>query len=67
MHKYMSVWIYRISPDDRGQDLVEYALLAGFLSISAAATLPSLAAGIGTIFSQVVSLLAPDGATGFGS
>jgi Flp pilus assembly pilin Flp len=63
----MFVRIYRILSDARGQDLVEYALVAGFIAIGVAATLPSVAVGISTIFSQLISVLPSDGATGFGS
>ncbi len=39
--------------DERGQDLVEYALLAGFLAVAAAATLPGIAESIAEIFDEV--------------
>ena len=42
--------------DDRAQDMVEYALLAGFIAVAAGAVLPSIAASISTIFSKMVSL-----------
>ena len=41
----------------RGQDLIEYALLAGFLAVSAAALVPNMAPNISTIFSQVITML----------
>lgn len=43
--------------DVRGQDLVEYALLAGFVAVAAGAILPNVSASISTIFSKVNSLL----------
>ena len=49
--------------DVRGQDLVEYALLAGFVAVAAGAILPNLSASISTIFSKVNSLLARAAAT----
>ena len=68
MRKLMNLGLtLRIWSDVLGQDLVEYALVAGFVAVGVAATLPSVAVGISTIFSQVVSAMAPDGATGFGS
>jgi pilus assembly protein Flp/PilA len=40
--------------DDRGQDLVEYALLAGFAAVAASALFPNFAFGpIRTIFSSL--------------
>jgi Flp pilus assembly pilin Flp len=41
----------------RGQDLIEYALLAGFVAVTAAAIVPSAASNISTIFTQVISVL----------
>jgi pilus assembly protein Flp/PilA len=43
--------------DTRGQDLIEYALMAGFVAVAAGATMPSVASSISTIFSQVGSVL----------
>jgi Flp pilus assembly pilin Flp len=44
--------------DTRGQDLIEYALLAGFVAVAAGAIMPGVADSISTIFSQVGSVLA---------
>jgi Flp pilus assembly pilin Flp len=43
--------------DDRGQDLVEYALMAGFVAVAAGALMPNIAASISTIFSKIQSVL----------
>ncbi len=43
--------------DTRGQDLIEYALMAGFVAVAAGAIMPSVASSISTIFSQVGSVL----------
>jgi len=43
--------------DTRGQDLIEYALMAGFVAVAAGATMPGVADSISTIFSQVASVL----------
>jgi Flp pilus assembly pilin Flp len=40
-----------------GQDLIEYALMAGFVAVAAGAVMPGVAANISTIFSQVGSVL----------
>ena len=43
--------------DERGQDLIEYALLAGFVAVAAGAIVPRVAASISTIFSQVAAVM----------
>jgi Flp pilus assembly pilin Flp len=43
--------------DTLGQDLIEYALMAGFVAVSAGAVMPSVAASISAIFSQVASVM----------
>jgi pilus assembly protein Flp/PilA len=44
--------------DTRGQDLIEYALMAGFVAVAAGAIMPNVASSISTIFSQISSVLA---------
>jgi len=46
-----------LATDDRAQDLVEYALLAGFIAVAAGAFLPNISAQINIIFSKMTSLL----------
>jgi len=41
----------------RGQDLIEYALMAGFVAVAAGAAMPNVAASISTIFSQITSVM----------
>ena len=41
----------------RGQDMIEYALMAGFVAVAAAAVMPGPSAGISTVFSRVSSVL----------
>ncbi len=48
----------QIWKDTRGQDLIEYALMAGFVAVAAGAVMPNLAARISTIFGKVSSLMA---------
>ena len=43
--------------DERAQDMVEYALLAGFIAVAAGALLPGIAGGISVIFSKMSSLI----------
>ena len=44
--------------DTSGQDLIEYALMAGFVAVAAGAVMPGVASSISTIFSQVASVMA---------
>jgi len=48
----------KIWKDQNGQDLIEYALMAGFVAVSAGAIMPSVATSISTIFSKVASVMA---------
>jgi pilus assembly protein Flp/PilA len=43
--------------DTEGQDLVEYALLAGFVAVAAGALLPGISNSISAIFSRMGSVL----------
>jgi pilus assembly protein Flp/PilA len=47
----------QIWKDQRGQDLIEYALMAGFVAVAAGATMPNVATSISEIFSKVASVL----------
>ena len=44
--------------DTRGQDLIEYALMAGFVAVAAGAVMPGVASSISSIFSKVASVMA---------
>jgi Flp pilus assembly pilin Flp len=41
----------------KGQDLIEYALMAGFVAVSAGAIMPGVAASISSIFSEIASVM----------
>ena len=43
--------------DTAGQDLIEYALMAGFVAVAAGAIMPGVATSISTIFSEVASVM----------
>jgi len=47
----------RIWRDQRGQDLIEYALMAGFVAVAAGAAFPPVADTISEIFSKVQSVM----------
>jgi pilus assembly protein Flp/PilA len=53
----------QIWKDRRGQDLIEYALMAGFVAVAAGAIMPGVAESINTIFTKVNSILTEAAAT----
>ncbi|MGH9667778.1 MAG: Flp family type IVb pilin [Bryobacteraceae bacterium] len=58
------VWKLRILKDTKGQDLIEYALMAGFVAVAAGAIMPGVAGSISTIFSKVASVMTAAAGTG---
>ena len=54
--KAISNRIWPLMSDDRGQDMIEYAMLAGFIAVAAGAFLPGVANSLNIIFSRVESL-----------
>jgi pilus assembly protein Flp/PilA len=54
----------KIWKDTRGQDLIEYALMAGFVAVAAGAIMPGVASSISTIFSKVASVMSAAANTG---
>lgn len=49
--------LQELSRNRKGQDLIEYALMAGFVAVAAGAIMPQVASSISTIFSQINSVL----------
>jgi Flp pilus assembly pilin Flp len=47
----------RVWSDVRGQDLVEYALMSGFVAVAAGAIMPGVSVSISRIFSSVASAM----------
>ena len=47
----------QILKDTRGQDLIEYALMAGFMAVAAGAIMPGVASSINVVFSKVNSVM----------
>ena len=48
----------KIWKDKHGQDLIEYALMAGFVAVAAGALMPNIASSISTVFSKNSSVMA---------
>ena len=53
--KYL--WKIQLWKDTNGQDLIEYALMAGFVAIAAGAIMPGISTSISKIFSKVSSTM----------
>ena len=43
--------------DNHGQDLIEYALMAGFVAVAAGAIMPGVSSSVSRIFSKVASVM----------
>ena len=52
LRKLQLIWA-----EKKGQDLIEYALLAGFVAVAAGAIMPDVASSISTIFSKISSTM----------
>jgi pilus assembly protein Flp/PilA len=53
----LQMFLANLINDRKGQDMVEYALLAGFIAVAAGALLPGVSTSISTIFSRMASVL----------
>jgi len=53
----IAVKLQGIVRDSKGQDLIEYALMAGFVAVAAGAVMPGVASSINVVFSKVNSLM----------
>jgi len=53
----VAVKLQTLVKDTRGQDLIEYALMAGFVAVAAGAIMPGVASSINVIFSKVNSIM----------
>ena len=53
----LAVQLQQIAKDTKGQDLIEYALMAGFVAVAAGAIMPGVASSINVVFSKVNSIM----------
>jgi len=51
------IWKLRIMKDTRGQDLIEYALMVGFIAVAAGAVIPGVVISIRSIFERISTVL----------
>ena len=56
--KNLKLYLHKLISDKRGQDLIEYALMAGFVAVAAGAIMPGVSDSISQIFSKVGSVMA---------
>jgi Flp pilus assembly pilin Flp len=52
-----AIWTLTIWADNHGQDLIEYALMAGFVAVAAGAVMSGVSISLSTIFSKVASTM----------
>lgn len=50
-------WRLRLIRDTRGQDLIEYALIVGFIAVAAGALIPGITTTMRSIFERVSGML----------
>ena len=57
----MKTLLKKLMVEESGQDLIEYALLAGFISLVAVAAITSVGTGVNDIYAEIALLdpLAP--------
>lgn len=68
MNKFRNTLLrLKVWTDTQGQDLIEYALMAGFVAVAAGAIMPGIATSISSIFSKIGSVLSGAAAQGSGS
>jgi Flp pilus assembly pilin Flp len=53
----LAVKLQTLVKDTKGQDLIEYALMAGFVAVAAGAIMPGVASSINIVFSKVNSIM----------
>ncbi len=57
LFQLLQVNLTRLAKNQRGQDLIEYALMAGFVAVAAGAVMPGVSTSISSIFSQIASVM----------
>ena len=53
----MTRLLYRFVADDQGQDLIEYAILTGFIALVAVAAITSVGTAVNQVFVNIQSQL----------
>ncbi len=50
------IWLLRLKADTRGQDMIEYALMAAMVAIACGSILPPMTPSISVVYSKLVDL-----------
>ena len=58
---FANIYALRIWKETKGQDMIEYALMAGFLAVAAAVFMPTFTASIAGVFTRIGVTLAAAG------
>jgi pilus assembly protein Flp/PilA len=53
----LGIWAHGLPRNVQGQDLIEYALMAGLVAVAAAAVMPDISTSISTVFSKITSVM----------
>ena len=53
----MKTFCKRLWQDTQGQDLVEYALMAGMVAVAAVAVMPQLNGAVNAVFTKISSII----------
>jgi len=53
----MNAYLRNFCKDTQGQDLVEYALMAGMVAVAAVAAMPALSATVSNVFTKIGSII----------
>ena len=59
----LNIFLVTLVRTRKGQDFIEYALMAGFVAVAAGAIMPGVSTSISTIFSKVASAMTSAAAT----
>jgi pilus assembly protein Flp/PilA len=66
MNRIKNIFVsLQILKDTKGQDLIEYALMAGFVAVAAGAIMPGVSTNISQIFSKISSSMGQRRQPGF--
>ncbi len=49
----MKKFLIRLTVEEDGQDLIEYALLAGFIALSSTAMITNIGSGVNSVYTAV--------------
>jgi pilus assembly protein Flp/PilA len=57
----LNAWLWRVCADPRGQDMIEYALMAALVALASMAASPQVTTSFSTIFSKINSTVLAHG------